>query len=114
MNWAFAIYLRRQPRFPLALIILSLLGIDNTGLPEPLKKTLRPAHLRCEYLINPLGIDERNPRLSWLIDADSRTRGQRQSAYQILVASDDRLLAKGTGDLWDSGKVESAQTVNVP
>ena len=114
MNWGFATYPRRQPGFPLALLILSLLGIANTALPEPIKKTLRPAHLRCEYLVNPLGIDERNPRLSWLIDADSRTRGQRQSAYQILVASDDRLLAKGTGDLWDSGKVESAQTVNVP
>ena len=61
---------------------------------------------KCEYCTNPLGLDTCQPRLSWLLD--SRQRGQRQTAYQILAASDPALLAKDTGDLWDSGKVASA------
>ena len=41
--------------------------------------------LRCEYLTNPLGIDARQPRLSWILTSDER--GERQTAYQVLVAS---------------------------
>jgi len=73
--------------------------------------TLVPAKLRCEYLDNPLGIDAAHPRLSW-IDASS-VRGDRQTAYRILVATDEGLLRKGRGDLWDSGKVGSDQTAQV-
>ena len=85
-------------------------------------------HLRCEYLENPLGIDSRVPRLSWKLEtgnmkpetdfqnADPPTgslRGVRQTAYQVLVASSDELLMKDTGDLWDSGKVASNQSIQV-
>jgi len=74
------------------------------------------ANLRCEYLENPLGIDVPKPRLSWVI-ADrgqrSEDRGQRQAAYQVLVASTPELLAKDQGDLWDSGKVASDQSIQV-
>ena len=68
--------------------------------------------LRCEYRINPQGIDETQPRLSWLLDADD-ARGVKQAAYQILVASSESLLAKDTGDLWDSGKVASDKSTQV-
>jgi alpha-L-rhamnosidase len=64
--------------------------------------------LRCEYLVDPLAIDTREPRLSWVID--SRANGAKQTAYQILVASSARSLAAGSGDLWDTGKVASNQT----
>ena len=60
-------------------------------------------NLRCEYLENPLGIDATKPRLSWVLEDDER--GQKQTAYQILVASSPEILAKDQGDLWDSGKV---------
>ena len=93
--------------------MLSLAGIANTVLAQPIKKVLRATQLRCEYLVNPLGIDEPHPRLSWQIDANPRTRGHKQTAYQILVASKERLLQKGTGDLWDSGKIASDETVNI-
>jgi alpha-L-rhamnosidase len=73
--------------------------------------TLRPVALRCEYRMNPLGIDEAQPRLTWRVE--SPERGQRQTAYQVLVASSETLLKKNTGDLWDSGKLTSDQTVNV-
>lgn len=66
---------------------------------------------RCEYVREPLGIDEPFPRLSWILQSDER--GQKQTAYQVLVASGPELLAKDNGDLWDSGRVESDQSTHV-
>ena len=70
-----------------------------------------PSHLRCEYLVNPLGIDVLKPRLSWILE--SHERGQKQSAYQILVASSEGKLNADEGDLWDSGKIDSDQSIHV-
>jgi alpha-L-rhamnosidase len=67
--------------------------------------------LRCEYRVNPLGVDVPSPRLSWQLE--SGRRGQKQSAYRILVASSRDRLDKDVGDLWDSGKVEGDQLLNV-
>ncbi len=70
--------------------------------------------LRCEYLENPLGIDTAHPRLSWkLIAKDPQARGCKQTAYRILVASNQSLLEKEQADLWDSGVVVSCQSVHV-
>ncbi len=68
-------------------------------------------NLRCEYLADPLGIDVICPRLSWWIE--SVHRGECQTAYQVLVASTPKLLAAERGDLWDSGKVVSDQSIQV-
>lgn len=65
-----------------------------------------------EYTENPLGIDVEKPRLSWVLD--SAARGQKQTAYQILVASSLEKLNSGQGDMWDTGKMESNQSVNIP
>jgi alpha-L-rhamnosidase len=67
--------------------------------------------LRCEYLENPVGIDAVRPRLGWVLD--SRERGQKQTAYQILVASSAEALENNRSDLWDSGRVSSDQTAFV-
>jgi alpha-L-rhamnosidase len=67
--------------------------------------------LKCEYRINPLGLDTAQPRLSWRLE--SKERGQSQTAYQVLAATNPNALAKGTGDLWDSGKVSSASSIHV-
>jgi alpha-L-rhamnosidase len=72
---------------------------------------LRPHRLRCEYLINPLGIDEPQPRLSWALE--SPRRGETQTAYQILVASTPEDLAANRGDLWDSDKVAADNTAHI-
>jgi alpha-L-rhamnosidase len=69
------------------------------------------SNLRCEYLTDPLGLDVEKPRLSWIIE--SPRRGERQTAYRILVASTPELLARHQGDLWDSGKVASDQSVQL-
>ncbi len=67
--------------------------------------------LRCEYLSNPLAVDAPTPRLSWLLE--SNERGQRQTAYRILAASSPQLLERNQGDLWDSGVVNSDQSIQV-
>jgi alpha-L-rhamnosidase len=67
--------------------------------------------LRVDNLENPLGIDDADPRLSWqLRDAAS---GAKQTAYEVLVASSPELLAEGKADLWDSGREDSADSLNV-
>jgi alpha-L-rhamnosidase len=74
---------------------------------------LKIAHLICEYRSNPLGIDILQPRLSWQLQSESAQRGARQTAYQILAASSGDFLEKDQGDLWDTGKVTSDQSVHV-
>ena len=72
--------------------------------------TVSPVCLRCEYRVNPLGIDSPSPRLNWILTAsDPSVRGVLQSSYQILASSSPDLLAKDQGDLWDTGKVASDQ-----
>ncbi len=61
--------------------------------------------LKCEYLVDPRGIDTIKPRLSWIVPCDRR--GQRQTAYHILVADSPEALTQDVGSLWDTGKVES-------
>ncbi len=68
--------------------------------------------LRTEYRVNPLGIDNTSPRLSWKLQQENPVRGQKQTAYQILVASSLENLKNNTGDVWDSGTVDSNQSVN--
>ncbi len=76
--------------------------------------SIRPAKLRCEYRVNPLGIDARQPRLSWIaVPLDPTARGLKQSAYRIVAASNAESLRRNNGDLWDSGKVVSDQSIQV-
>ncbi len=70
-----------------------------------------PIQLRCEYLESPQGISETVPRLSWQLP--SGERGQRQTAYQVLVAGTEALLKKEQGNIWDSGKVPGDQSIHV-
>jgi alpha-L-rhamnosidase len=70
-----------------------------------------PTALRCEYRVNPLGTDVAQPRLSWILE--SKRRGERQTAYQILVAGSEADLKADRGDLWDSGRVASDRSAQV-
>ena len=70
------------------------------------------SELRCEQSQRPLAVDPAGPRLSWQLNADRR--GCLQSAYRILVADSPVALADDNGNVWDSGKVFSDQSVLVP
>ena len=70
-----------------------------------------PIELRCEYDANPLGVEAENPRLGWMLISD--LRDQKQTAYQILVASSEENLKANTGDLWNSGRVDSEESIHI-
>lgn len=76
-----------------------------------LAQSLQVNSLQCEYRANPQGMDEVRPRLSWKLH--SGERGQKQTAYRILVASTAERLQAEQGDLWDSGKVPSSETIQI-
>ena len=83
-----------------------LLAVVVLSMVQPVKATDHLAtveRLRCEYRIDPLGIDTTQPRLCWEIH-DLR-RGANQTAYHVLVASSPEKLAADQGDLWDSALV---------
>ncbi|MHB8338299.1 MAG: alpha-L-rhamnosidase N-terminal domain-containing protein, partial [Ignavibacteriaceae bacterium] len=89
----------------LAVIVLTGFSGKNSN------DILHPQSLRCENLIDPLGIDVVTPRLSWY--SESQQRAQKQTAYQILVASSIEKLNADEGDLWDSKKISSDQSINI-
>jgi len=70
-----------------------------------------PAFLRCEHLINPIGIDTENPRFSWKI-TDKRT-GAKQTAYEIVVGEDSLSVKQGKGNAWQSSRIKSGNTLVV-
>lgn len=69
---------------------------------------LAAINLKCENLINPIGLDETHPRLSWQLAADQRNT--LQTAYEIQVAASEKALVSGKNLLWDSGRVGSSQS----
>ena len=68
-------------------------------------------NLRVEYMVNPIGVDATSPRLSWVIKSDQR--GDLQQNFQIIVSSTTENLAADKGDLWNTGKMVSDQSVQV-
>ncbi len=72
---------------------------------------MRITHLRCEQQKEPAGLDVLHPRFSW--ELESNRRGAGQSAYQIVVASGLATLNAGQGDMWDSKKCVSGQSIQI-
>jgi alpha-L-rhamnosidase len=98
----------------LALILSLAMMTVGMSFPTSAKEAegvLCAVKLQTEYLTDPIGIDEAKPRLSWKIE--SNLRGVTQSAYEVIVSKDEDNIKKGTGDVWDSGKVDSAESNNV-
>lgn len=88
-----------------------LMGFSSAGSGAP-GPGLSPLNLRCEYTRAPLAVHSPHPRLSWVLESGGRN--QVQTAYRILVAGSLRSLDKGKGNLWDSGRTESRETLNIP
>ncbi len=68
-------------------------------------------NLRCEMRINPLGVEEAQPRLSWQLQSDQRNVVQ--TSYQLLVSSTAQGLQQNKGDIWNSGVVNSNQSLHI-
>jgi alpha-L-rhamnosidase len=73
--------------------------------------TIQVTELKCDYLVNPLGIDNLAPVLGWTLK--SSARGVAQSAYQYRVALDGDDIADAASILFDSGKVASDQSQHI-
>ena len=86
------------------LALLTAIGPLSIAAPGPLP----PSGLRCEYLVNPMGLDVTNPRFFWRLEHSER--GARQTAYQVLVSTTPSVSA---GDQWDSSKINSAEFTHV-
>ena len=100
--------------FPVRLLLLtifvvfclcSLVLFDNT------QSQSNVTSLRCEYQVNPLGLDTAKPHLSWIVQSDIRS--QSQSAYQVVVSTNPASLSANKATLWDSGKVLSGNSTQV-
>ncbi len=96
---------------PILITCVALLAWTRNGSLQAAEGPAQAAYLRCEYRVNPLGIDIVRPRLSW--EMNDNRRGAAQTAYQILVASTPQILVSGQGDLWDSGKVASDKSAQI-
>jgi len=67
--------------------------------------------LKTEYVRDPLGLDVTTPRFSWVLN--SPDRGVSQSAYQVIVAQDRDRLDGETNTLWNTGKINSSESVGI-
>ena len=66
---------------------------------------LNVSKFTVEYRKNPIGLNEKNPRFSWVLESDNREILQK--SYRLTVANE-------SGDVvWDSGEVFSEQSVLV-
>jgi len=90
----------------ISLFTLSLLFIILTSCFQ--EESLQIVKLTCQSLINPAGIDNNQPYFSWMAESD--VRGQKQTAYQILVTDNEDDIEQEKGGLWNSGKISSNQT----
>ncbi len=99
--------IRRLARLLAVLLPLSACAVA----PDPDAGALEAHDLRCMALSEPLGVDVAQPLLSWKLRSDERA--QRQTAWQLVVATTPEDAARGVGDLWDSGRVEGADSLGI-
>jgi alpha-L-rhamnosidase len=69
------------------------------------KNQFAPENLKCEYLVNPIGIDVKSPRFVWQMNVNRQ--GASQKAFMIFVGTDSAEVAAGKGNVWESGTINS-------
>lgn len=72
---------------------------------------LEVTDLSTEYLHNPIGLDQSNPRLSWKLKSDGR--GIMQQSYEIRVGLNASKISSGHDLIWQSGIIKSDSSVQV-
>jgi alpha-L-rhamnosidase len=69
-----------------------------------------PEHLQCEWQTEPLAVQTDSPRFNWTINAAA---GIRQAAYRVIVSSGKQGMVRHAGDMWDTGRTNSSNTIQV-
>lgn len=94
---------------------IAAFGVGHTASAGPATSSgagpLRIADVTTEYTVNPLGTDVTRPRLAWI--PTTHGHGAVQTAYQVVVATDPGLLDPRHADVWDSGRVDSAESTGI-
>jgi alpha-L-rhamnosidase len=88
--------------------LISLLTLSFLFFACESTNTVKISEVKCQYAINPIGVDAQYPAFSWLVE--SKERGKNQKAFQILVSDNLKDLDRDEGNFWDSGKVNSDQS----
>src|SRR5512139_1651640 len=103
---------RNVIRYPLimvtgipVLIISFMLNFIATGCMNSGGHGLKFERMLVEYAENPVNIDMKHPRFSWIVSSAGRNR--KQTAYRIIVSSTLKNLTDDKPDLWDSGRIDS-------
>lgn len=92
-------------------ILISLLALLMMGCQVSGGGSLKVEETTVEMRKNPEGVAVSAPRFSWQLVTDKQD--VMQTAYQIEVADSDKGLQTGSGLVWNSGRVESGQSVLV-
>jgi alpha-L-rhamnosidase len=90
---------------PVLAFVIAFIAFGAVGKPSA------PVRLLVNGVSDPLATDRDTTRFTWM--SRDANRGERQTAYQILVASNAENLVAGKADWWDSGKVDSDQSASV-
>ncbi|MFD7406942.1 family 78 glycoside hydrolase catalytic domain [Streptomyces sp. NPDC059866] len=98
-----------RPALILATGLTALVTVVPSALPASASQggSARATALRTQHLRSALGIDDTTPDLTW--QPAGRGRNVLQSAYRVQAATSREKLEQGHPDLWDSGKVRSAE-----
>ena len=88
-----------------AILIVFSISCQNAG------NETRIQNLKCEHLINPLGVDSDSPRFTWQISGEKT--GKSQTAFEIIVGTDSLAVKSGTGNQWSSGKINKALSMAI-
>ena len=91
----------------LAHCALPNLHAQQPALSAPRSGSTTVVGLETDAAAEPLGIDDRAPRLSWQLE--SAQRAVLQASYRVLVATRPELLSGGRADVWDSGEISSGE-----
>lgn len=92
--------------FPVFFSLIMATGVSCTQ-----RSSLSVNNQTCEYIKNPLGIDIPSPRFTW--NLASTTRNQIQTAYEIIVSDNAKDIKANKGNMWTSGKVNSADNLHI-
>ena len=84
------------------LILTTLFAQVAFGQPDAFKVV----QLKTEYLVNPIGIDAQQPRLTWQMQDSRKDASQR--AFEIFVGTDSLSLLSEKS-VWSSGRIDSDQ-----
>lgn len=99
-------------RFSKSLAVSIVAAILATHYQPANAQKLTTTNLKCAYQAQPLGVQTQKPTLSWQLTSEQRNTTQ--TAYRILVADSEKSLAKNVGTIWDSQKVTSGASIQVP